>query len=133
MISWQNEGGKVETVTGFIFLGSKITVDSDRSHEIKRHLLLGRKAVTRLHSMLKNRHKGLYIQSFSSSHVQMNVSVGPHVRLSAKELMLSNCGVEDLRVPWTAGRSHLSILKEINPEYLLKGLMLKLNFDTLGV
>ena len=128
MTSWQNEGGKVETVTGFIFLGSKITVDGDRSHEIKRHLLFGRKAVTRLHSMLKNRHKGLYIQSygFSSSRVQMNMSFGPYIRLSAKELMLSNCGVEDLRVPWTAGRSHSSILKEINPEYLLKGLMLKL-------
>ena len=53
--SWQIDGGTVETATDFIFLGSKITVDSDRSHEINRHLLLGRKAVTRLHSMLKNR------------------------------------------------------------------------------
>jgi len=75
--SWQTEGGKVETVTDFIFLGSKITADSDCSHEIKRHLLLGRKAMTNLDSVLKNRdhfsNKDLYGQSygFSSSHVWM--------------------------------------------------------------
>ena len=75
--SWQTEGEKMETVTDFIFLGSKITADSDCSHEIKRCLLLGRKAMTNLDSVLKSRHyladKGLYSQSygFSSSHVQM--------------------------------------------------------------
>ena len=75
--SWQIDGETMKTVTGFIFLGSKIIVDGDCSHEIKRHLLLGREALTKRDSVLKSRHyfayKGLYSQSysFSSSHVQM--------------------------------------------------------------
>ena len=71
--SWQIEGGKVEAVTDFLFLGSKITADSDCSHEIKRHLLLGIKAMTNLESISKNKDKGSYSQSydFSSSHVWM--------------------------------------------------------------
>ena len=88
--SWQIDGGKIETVADFIFLDSKITMDSDCSHEIKRCLLLGekKKTMTNLDSILKSR--GLYSQSygFSSSHVRM--WVGPQRRLSAKELMLSN-------------------------------------------
>ena len=80
--SWQIDGEKVETVTDFIFLGSKITVDGDCSHETKRHLLLGRKAMTNLNSVEKQRHhfanKGLYSQScgFSSSH-EMDVRAEP--------------------------------------------------------
>ena len=91
--SWQIDGGKVETVTDFIFLGSKITADGDCSHEIKRHLLFGRKAMTNLESILKNRNITFpYRQSygFSSSHVRMRA--GPQRRLSAEELMLLNCG-----------------------------------------
>ena len=90
--SWQIDGETMETVTDFIFLGSQITADGDCSHEIKRHLLLGRKAMTNLDSILRSRHyfadKGLSSQryGFSRSHVR----VGP--RLSTKELMLLNCG-----------------------------------------
>ena len=71
--SWQIDGGTMETVTDFIFLGSKITEDGDCSHEIKRHLLLGIKAMTNLESISKNKDKGSYSQSydFSSSHVWM--------------------------------------------------------------
>ena len=95
--SWQIDGETMETVMDFIFLGSKITVDNDCSHEIKRRLLLGRKAMTNLDSVLKSRDMTLmtkvrYSQSygFSSSHVQ--TWVGPWGRPSAEELMLSNCG-----------------------------------------
>ena len=91
--SWQIDGEKVETVTDFIFLGFKITADGDCSHEIKRHLLFGRKAMTNLDSILKNRNITFpYSQSygFSSSHVRMRA--GPQRRLSAEELMLLNCG-----------------------------------------
>ena len=89
--SWQIEGEKVEAVTDFIFLGSKITEDSDGSREIKRHLFLGRKAMTNLESILKGRDfvdKGLYSKSygFSSSHV-MDVRAGPKRRLSTEELI----------------------------------------------
>ena len=75
--SWQIDGETVETVTDFIFLGSNITTDGDCSHEIKRHLLLGRKAMTKLDSILKNREKDLSRQSyvFSSSHVWMRVGL----------------------------------------------------------
>ena len=96
--SWQIAGEKVETVTYFIFLVSKITADSDCCHEIKRHLLLGRKAMTNPDSILKSRDitlpkKNLYSQSygFSSSHVQI-WELDKKKRLSAEEFMLSNCG-----------------------------------------
>ena len=91
--SLQIEGGKVETVVDFIFLGSKITADGDHSHETQGHLLFGRKAMTNLDSILKNRNITFpYSQSygFSSSHVRMRA--GPQRRLSAEELMLLNCG-----------------------------------------
>ena len=98
--SWHIDGETMETVREFIFGGSRITADGDCSHEIKRYLLLGRKAMTNLDSILKSR----------------DVTLPTKVR-----------GVgEDLRVPWTARRSSQSILKKISPEYSLKGLMLKL-------
>ena len=121
----------------FIFLGSKITVDSDCSHEIKRHLLFGRKPMTNLDSILKSKdiaNKGLYSQSygFFSSHVWM-------WELDHKEgWALKNwcfklwCWRTLLRVPWTVSRSKQSILKEINPEYSLEGLMLKLKLQYFG-
>ena len=114
--SWQIEGEKVEVVADFLFLGSKITADSDCSHEIKRCLLLGRKAMTDLDSVFFA-DKGLYSQSygFSSSHVRCE-------KLDYKEgWALKNWCFWTvvlrrlLRVPWTARRSNQSILKEINP------------------
>ena len=126
--SWQIDGETVETMTDFILGGSKITADGDCSHEIKRHLLLGRKAMTNLDSILKSRDitfasKGPSSQSygFLSSHVRR--------RTDAFELW---CWRRLLRVPWTARRSNQSILKEISPEYSLEGLMLKLKLQYFG-
>ena len=128
----------METVTDFIFLGSKITADGDCSHEIKRHLLLGRKAMTNLNSILKSRDIAL----LTKVHV-IKAMVFPVVmygceswtikkaecqRIDAFEL----CWRRLLRVPWTARRSNQSILKEINPEYSLEGLMLKLKLQYFG-
>ena len=133
--SWQIDGETMETMTDFIFLGSKITADDDCSHEIKRHLLLGRKAVISLESVLKNRHhftdKGPYNQSygFSSSLYgckSWTIKKAEHQRTDALELW---CWRGPLRIPWTAVRSNQSILKEINPEYSLEGLMLKLKLQ----
>ena len=122
--SWQIDGETMETVRDFIFLGSKITADGDCSHEIKRHLLHGRKAMTNLDSMLKSRDITL-----SSKVHQIKAMVFPVVmygceswtikkadcqRIDAFELW---CWKRLLRVPWTARRSNQSILKEINPEY----------------
>ena len=130
----------METVTGFIFLLSKITAGGDCSHEIKRHLLLGRKAMTNLDSILKSRDitlptkvrlvKGPSSQShgFPISHVRM-------WELGHKEdLMLSNCGAgeDSSESLGLARRSNQSILKEINPEYSLEGLMLKLKLQYFG-
>ena len=128
--SWQIDGETVETVTDFILgEGSKITADGDYSCEIKRHLLLGRKAMKNLNSLLKSRdnhfsNKVLHSQSysFSSSHVQM-------WEIDHKECWaLKNwCfWTMVLRVPCTARRSNQSVLKEINPEYSLEGMMLEL-------
>ena len=122
----------------FIFLDSKITADGDCSHEIKRHLLLGRKTMTNLGSILKSRDFTLPIKV----HI-VKAMVFPVVmygcenwtikKLSAKELMLLNCGVgEDSRLPWTARRSNQSILREISPEYSLGGLMLKPKLQYFG-
>ena len=129
----------METVTDFIFLGSKITVDSDCSHEIKKHLLLERKVMKKPRQYIKKqRHyfvsKGPYRQSygFSSSHVQMwqmNHREAGHQRIDAFELW---CWRRLLRVPWTTRRSNQSILKEISPEYSLEGLMLKLKLQYFG-
>ena len=122
----------------FIFLDSEITVNCDRSHEIKRRLLLGRKAMTNPDSILKNRDITLPTNvcnqsySFSSSHVRMwelDNKKGWGQRIYPSELW---CWRRLLGVPWTARRSNQSILKEINPEYSLEWLMLKLKLQYLG-
>ena len=102
----------METVTDFIFLGSKITVDGDCSHEIKHHLLLERRAMTNLDSLLKSRDTTLPTKICIIKAMVFLVVVWRRL----------------LRVPWTAKRSNQSILKEINPEYSLEGLMLKLQY-----
>ena len=135
--SWQIDGETMETVTDFIFLGSKITADSDCSHEIKRRLLLGRKVMTNLDSIFKSRDIALptkvRLVKAMIFPVVMYECESWTVKLSAEELMLLNCGVgEDLRVPWTARGSNQSTLKEISPEHSLEGLMLKLKLQYFG-
>ena len=131
--SWQIEGEKVETVTVFIFLGSKITVDGDCSHEIKRRLLLGRKAVTNLDSVLKGRNmilptkvhlvKAMVFPVVMYQCESWTIKKTESQKIDAFELLYWR---RLLRVTWTARRSNQSILKEINPDYSLEGLMLKL-------
>jgi len=123
--SWQIDRERMETVKDFIFLGSKITADGDCSHEIKRCLLLQRKAMTNLDSILKGRDSTLSTKVHLVNAMIFSV-VMYGCELSAKELMLLNCGVSVLRVPWGVKRSNQSILKEISPEYSLEGPMLKL-------
>ena len=127
--SWQIDGETIETVTDFILGDSKITADGDCSYEIKRHLLLGRKVMTNLDSILKNRHcfanKGPSSQSYGFSSIKK----AECWRIDAFEL---RCWRRLLRVPWTARRSNQSILKPIGPEYSLKGLMLKLKLQYFG-
>ena len=133
------EGEKVELVTDFLFLGSKITADGVCSHEIRRRELLGRKAMINLDSVLKSR----YITLLSKVHI-LKAIVFPVVmycceswtvkkaegqRIDAFELW---CWRRLLSVPWTAKRSNQSILREINSEYLLEGLMLKLKRQYFG-
>ena len=115
----------METVTDFIFLGSKITADGDCSREIKRCLLLQRKAMTNLDSILKGRDSTLSTKVHLVNAMVFSV-VMYRCELSVKEFMLLNCGVSLLRVPWGVRRSNQSILKEISPEYSLEGPMLKL-------
>ena len=133
--SWQIDGEKVETVTGFILLGSKIIAGSDFSHEIKRCLLLGRKAMPNLHSILKKRHhfanKSLSSQSYGFLVVMYGceswtIKKAECWRIDVFELW---CWRRLLRVPWTGRRLNQSILKEINPEYSLESLMLKLKLQ----
>ena len=134
--SWQINGESMETVADFIFLGSKITADSDYSHEIKRHLLLGRKVMTNLDSILKSRVitlptkvrlvKAVVFPVVMYGCESWTIKRSEHRRIDAFELW---CWRRLLRVPWTARRSNQSILKEINPEYSLEGLMLKLKFQ----
>ena len=136
--SWQINGETMETVTDFIFLGSKITADGDYSHEIKRHLLLGRKAMTNLDSMLKNRDITLPTKVHIVKAMVFPVAMygceswttkkAEHQRIDAFEMW---CWRRLLRVPWTA-RSNQAILKEIDPEYSLEGLMLKLKCQYFG-
>ena len=132
--SWEIDGETMETVRDFIFLGSKITADSDCSHEIKRRLLFGRKVMTNLDSILKSRDitlptKVRLVKAMVFSVVMYGCESWT-IKLSAEELMLLNCGVrEDSRVHWTAKRSNHFILKEISPEYSLEGLMLKLKLQ----
>ena len=119
IISWQIDGEKVETVTDFIFLGSKITVDSDCSHEIKRCLLLGRKAMTNIDSVLKSRDITLLIKVqivkemvflvVMYRHEGWTIKKAEHHRIDAFKLC---CWRRLMRVPWTARRSNQSILKK---------------------
>ena len=126
--SWQIDGEKLETVTNFIFLGSKITVDGESSHEIKRCLLLGRKAMTNLDNVLKSRYQFSKKKPVQSKLIFPVVMYGCESwRLSTEELMLSNLWFwrRLLRAPWAARRSSQLILKEINPEFcLLKNIYL---------
>ena len=126
----------METVADFIFGGFKITADGDCSHEIKRHLLLGRKAMTNLDSILKSRDITLPIKVHLVKAMvfpvvmygcgSWTIKKAEHQRTDAFELW---CWRRLLRIPWTARRSSQSILKEINPEYSLEGLMLKLKLQ----
>ena len=130
--SWQIDGEMVETVTDFIFLGSKITADGDCSYEIKRHLLLGRKAMTNLNNILKSRDIPLptkihIIKAMIFPVVMYGFESWTIKKAECRRIDVLNCGVgENSRVPWTERRSNQSILKEINPEYSFEGLMLKL-------
>ena len=135
--SWQIDGETMETVTDFIFLGSKIIVDSDCSHEIKRHLLFGRKAMANLDSILKSRDitlpRKVHIVKTMVFPVVMYGCMDVRVRPSRKLMLFKLwCRRRLLRVPWTARRSNQSILKEISPEYSLEGLMLKLKLQYFG-
>ena len=137
--SWQIDGETVETVTDFIFLGSKITADGDCSHEIKRHLFLGRKVMTNLDSILKSRDitlptkvhlvKAMVFPVVMYGCESWTTKKAECWRSDAFELW---CWRRLLRVPWTARRSNQSILKEISLECSLEGLMLKLKFQYFG-
>ena len=134
--SWQIER---ETMTDFIFLGSKITADGDCSHEIKRHLLFGRKARTNLDSILQSRDttsptkvrlvKAMILPVVMYGCESWTTKKAECQRIDAFELW---CWRRLLRVPWTARRSNQSILEKISPEYSLEGLMLKLKLQSFG-
>ena len=135
--SWQIDGETMETVTDFIFLGSKITADGDCSHEIKRCLLLGRKAMTNLDSILKSRDiilptkvhlvKAMIFPAVMDGCESWTIKKAEHQIIDASELWCWRL----LRVPWTV-ISNQSILKEISTEYSLEGLMLKLKLQYFG-
>ena len=137
--SWQIDMKKVETVTDFIFLGSETVLDIDCSHKIKRCLLLGRKAMTNLDSILKSRYvtltkkihlvKAMVFPVFMYECESWTVKKAEHQRINAFELW---CWRRLLRVPWTARRSNQSTLKEISSEYSCEGLMLKLKLQDFG-
>ena len=137
--SWQINGETVETVADFIFLCSKITADGDCSHEIKRRLLLGRRVMTNLDSILKSRDitlptkvrlvKAMVFPVVMYGCENWTVKKAEHRRIDAFELW---CWRRLLRVPWTARRSNQSILKEINPGCSLEGMMLKLKLQYFG-
>ena len=134
--SWQIDR---ETVSDFIFLGSKITADGDCSHEIKRRLLLGRKVMTNPESIFKSRDitlptkvhlvKAMIFPVVMYGCESWTVKKAEHRRIDAFELW---CWRRLLRVPWTARRSNQFLLKEISPEYSLEGLMLKLKLQYFG-
>ena len=137
--SWQIDGETMETVKNFVFLGSKSTADGDCSHEIKTHLLLGRKAMTNLDSILKSR--GI---TLSTKVHLVKAMVFPVVMYGCESWTIKKaecqrvdafepwCWRRLLRVPWTARRSKQSILKEVSPEYSLERLMLKLELQYFG-
>ena len=131
--TWQIDGETMKTVTDFIFLVSKITLDSDCSHEIKRHLILGRKAMTNLDSVFKSREitlltnvclvKAMVFPVVMYECESWTIKKAEHQRIDTFQLW---CWRRLLRVPWPPRRSNQSILEEINLEYSLEGLMLKL-------
>ena len=137
--SWQIDGVTMETVTDFTFLGSKITADGDCSHQIKTHLFLGRKSMTNLNSILKSRDitswtkvclvKAMVFPVVMYGCESWTVKKAERQRIDAFELW---CWRRLLRILWTTRRSSQSILKEINPEYSLEGLMLKLKLQYFG-
>ena len=137
--SWQIDGETMETVADFVLGGSKIIADGDCSHEIKRHLLLGRKTMTNLDSMLKSRDitlptnvclvKAMVFPVGMYRCENWTIKKAECRRIDAFELW---CWRRLLRVPWTTRRSTQSILKEISPEYTLEGLMLKLKLQYFG-
>ena len=137
--SWQIDGETVEILAGFIFLGSKITANGDCSHQIKRWLLLGRKVMTNLESILKSRGitlstkvclvKAMVFAVVMYGCESWTIKKAEHRRIDAFELW---CWRRLLRVPWTARRFNQSILKEINPSCSLEGLMLKLKLQYFG-
>ena len=137
--SWEIDGETVETVADFIFLGSKITADGDCSHKIKRRLLLGRKVMTNLDSILKSRDitlstelhlvKAMVLPVVMYGCESWTIKKAEHRRIDAFELW---CWRRLLRVPWTARRSSQSILREIGPGCSLEGLMLKLKLQYFG-
>ena len=138
--SWQIDGKTMETLTDFVFLDSKITADGDCSHKIKRCLLLGRKVMTHLDSILKSRditlptkirmvNKAMAFPIVMYRCESWTIKKAEHQRTDAFELW---CWRRLLRVPWTVRRSNQSILKEINPEYSLEKLMLKLKLQYTG-
>ena len=137
--SWQIDGETVYAVSDFIFLGSKITADGGCSHEIKRHLLLGRKVMTNLDSILKSRDitlptkvhlvKAMVFPVVMHGSESWTVKKAEHWRIDAFELW---CWRRLLRVPWTVRRSNQSILKEISLGCSLEGLMLKLKLQYFG-
>ena len=137
--SWELDGETVETVSDFIFLGSQITADGDCSHEIKRRLLLGRKAMTNLDSILKSRDitmptkvclvKAMVFLVVMYGCESWTVKKTEHQRIDAFELW---CWRRLLRVPWTARKSNQFILKEISPGCPLEGLLLKLKLQYFG-
>ena len=137
--SWETDGETVETVSDFILGGSKLTADGDCSHEIKRCLLLGRKVMTNLDSILKSRDitlptkvrlvKAMVFPVVMYGCESLTVKKAEHQRIDAFELW---CWRRFLRVPWTARRSNQSILKGIGPGCSLEGIMLKLKFQYFG-
>ena len=137
--SWEIEGETVEIVSDFIFLGSKISTDGDCSHEIKRHLLLGRKVMTNLDSILKSRDinlptkvhlvKAMVFPVVMYGCESWTMKKAEHGKIDTFEPW---CWRRLLRVPWTARRSNQSILKEISPGCSLERLMLKLKFQYFG-
>ena len=139
LTSWQIDGETQKTVRNFMFLGSKITADGYFSLEIKRPLLLGRKAMTNLDSILKSRDitsptkvhlfKAMVFSVVMYECESWTVTKAECQRIDAFELW---CWRRLLRVPWTARRSNQSILKEISPEYSLEGLMLKVKLQYFG-
>ena len=137
--SWQIDGKTVDTVVDFISLGSKITVDGNCSHKLKRGLLLGRKLMTNLDSILKSTDitlptkvrlvKAMVFPVVMYGCESWTIKKAEHRRIDGFELW---CWRTLLRVPWTARRSNQSILKEISPEYSLEGLVLKLELQYFG-